>query len=97
MLGAGDDFSIATLTRHDHHRCTLLRWLMNIADASGRSAGCRYRIRWHWDCATPASAADVICLYVNIEHVALEGLYRIAEAKLLAAQKATDGRDHECK
>ena len=42
-------------------------------------------------------AADVICLYVNIEHVALEGLYRIAEAKLLAAQKATDGRDHECK
>ena len=42
-------------------------------------------------------AADVICLYVNIEHVALEGLYRIAEAELLAAQKATDGRDHECK
>ena len=42
-------------------------------------------------------AADVICQYVNVEQAALDGLYRIAEAKLLAAQKATDGRDHECK
>jgi hypothetical protein len=32
-------------------------------------------------------AADVICQYVNIERAALDGLYRIAEAKLLAAQK----------
>ena len=29
-------------------------------------------------------AADVICQYVNIEQAALDGLYRIAEAKLLA-------------
>ena len=41
-------------------------------------------------------AADVICQYVNVEQAALDGLYRIAEAKLLAAQKATDGRYHEC-
>ena len=39
-------------------------------------------------------ATDVICQYVNIEQAALDGLYRIAEAKLLAAQKATDGRYH---
>jgi hypothetical protein len=31
-------------------------------------------------------AADVICQYINVEHVALEGFYRIAEAKLLAVQ-----------
>ena len=41
-------------------------------------------------------AADVICQYVNVEQAALDGLYRIAEAKLLAAQKTTDGRYHEC-
>ena len=39
-------------------------------------------------------ATDVICQYVNIEQAALDGLYRIAEAKLLAAQKATDGHYH---
>jgi hypothetical protein len=37
-------------------------------------------------------AADVICLYVTVEQAALDGLYRIAEAKLLAAQQATAGR-----
>jgi hypothetical protein len=37
-------------------------------------------------------AADVICLYVNIEQAALDGLYRIAEAKLLAAEKTTQDR-----
>jgi len=41
-------------------------------------------------------AAEVICLYVNVEQVALDGLFRIAEAKLLAARKATEGRSHEC-
>ncbi|MDT5045795.1 MAG: hypothetical protein QOD02_5874 [Mycobacterium sp.] len=35
-------------------------------------------------------AAEVICEYVNIEGSALEGFYRIAEAKLLAAQEPTD-------
>ena len=35
--------------------------------------------------------ADVICLYVNVEQDALAGLYRMAEAKLVAAQNATDG------
>jgi len=39
--------------------------------------------------------ADVICQYVNVEQAALAGLYRIAEAKLLAAQKPTDRRHHE--
>ncbi len=37
-------------------------------------------------------AADVICQYLNVEQAALDGLYRIAEAKLLAARKAPDGR-----
>jgi hypothetical protein len=34
-------------------------------------------------------AADVICQYVNVEQAALDGLYRMADAKLLAAQNAT--------
>ena len=42
-------------------------------------------------------AADVICQYVNVELAALDGLYRMAEAKLLAAQNVTDDRDHECR
>jgi hypothetical protein len=41
-------------------------------------------------------ATDVICQYVNVEQAALDGLYRIAEAKLLAAQKTTHGRYHGC-
>ena len=41
--------------------------------------------------------ADVICQYVNVEQAALDGLYRMAEAKLLAAQNATDDRYHECR
>jgi hypothetical protein len=36
-------------------------------------------------------ATDVICEYVNVEQAALDGLYRIGEAKLRAAQKATEG------
>ena len=38
--------------------------------------------------------ADVICQYVNVEQPALDGLYRIAEAKLLAAQQTSCGCDH---
>jgi hypothetical protein len=34
-------------------------------------------------------AADVICQYVNIEQAALDGLYRMADPKLVAAQNAT--------
>jgi hypothetical protein len=41
-------------------------------------------------------AAEVIGLYVNVEQVALDGLFRIAEAKLVAARKATERRSHEC-
>jgi hypothetical protein len=41
-------------------------------------------------------AADVICLYVDVEQAALDGLYRMAEAKLVAAQNATDDRHHGC-
>ena len=42
-------------------------------------------------------AADVICEYVNVELAALNGLYRMAEAKLLAAQKLTDDRYLGCR
>jgi hypothetical protein len=42
-------------------------------------------------------AADVIWLYVNVERAALGDLYRVAEAKLLAAEKASNGRYHECR
>jgi hypothetical protein len=37
-------------------------------------------------------SADVICQYLNVELAALDGLYRMAEAKLLAAQNVTDDR-----
>ena len=32
--------------------------------------------------------ADVISLYIDVEQAALDGFYRIAEAKLVAAQEA---------
>jgi hypothetical protein len=41
-------------------------------------------------------SAEVICQYVNVDLAALDGLYRIAEAKLLAAQDAIDDRCHGC-
>jgi len=41
-------------------------------------------------------AADVICQYVEVEQAALDGLYRMAEAKLVAAQNATHDRHHGC-
>lgn len=40
--------------------------------------------------------ADVICQYLNVEQIALDGLYRTAEAKLVAAQNAIDDRYHGC-
>jgi hypothetical protein len=40
-------------------------------------------------------AEEVICQYVNVEQAALDGLYRIGEAKLLGAQKASDRRYDE--
>jgi hypothetical protein len=41
-------------------------------------------------------AAELVCQYLDIEAVALDGLYRIAEAKLLAAQQLTGNKtpDH---
>jgi hypothetical protein len=41
-------------------------------------------------------SADMICLYLDVEAAALDGLYRIAEAKLFAAQNVTDDRYHGC-
>ena len=41
-------------------------------------------------------AAEVISQYLNVDQAALDGLYRIAEAKLLAAQKTSNGRYHDC-
>ena len=38
-------------------------------------------------------ADDVICLYVNVEAAALQGFFRMAEAKLRAAQQGAPGRD----
>ena len=35
-------------------------------------------------------AADVICQYVNVERAVLDGVYRIAEAKFVAALKKTE-------
>ncbi len=37
-------------------------------------------------------AADVTCQYLNVEQAALDGLYRMAEAKLVAAQNETYDR-----
>ncbi|MGE5693867.1 MAG: hypothetical protein ACM4D3_01110 [Candidatus Sericytochromatia bacterium] len=37
-------------------------------------------------------ATDEICRYINVEHDALDNLYRIAEAKLVAALTAPDVR-----
>jgi hypothetical protein len=42
-------------------------------------------------------SADVICQYVNVELAALDGLYRMAEAKLLAVQNLTGDRYHGCR
>jgi hypothetical protein len=42
-------------------------------------------------------SADLICQYLNIEHDALDNLYRMAEAKLVAAETVTDGRYHGCR
>ena len=39
--------------------------------------------------------AEEVCRYINVEWAALDGLYRIAEAKLIAAQEAIDGHYHE--
>jgi hypothetical protein len=38
---------------------------------------------------------DMICQYVNVEQAALESLYRMAEAKLVAAQNAKVDRYHK--
>ena len=95
MLGVGDECSIVLLTRLDHCRCTLARWPI---DLSEREQALR-RLPLPYSLALrlrdAGVAADVICQYVNVERAALDGLYRIAEAKLLAAQKTTHGRYHE--
>ena len=39
--------------------------------------------------------AEEVCRYINVEWAALDGLYRIAEAKLIAAQEAINSRYHE--
>ena len=41
-------------------------------------------------------ADDVICQYVDVERAALDGLYRIGEAKLLAAYKTSSGLYRDC-
>ena len=39
---------------------------------------------------------DVICQHVNVELPALDGMYCMAEAKLLAALDFTDDHNHGC-
>jgi hypothetical protein len=41
-------------------------------------------------------AAEVICVYLNVERAALDGFYRLAEAKFIAAQRLTQRRCREC-
>jgi hypothetical protein len=41
-------------------------------------------------------SAEVICEYVNVELAALDGVYRMAEAKLATAQNGTGNRYHGC-
>ena len=41
-------------------------------------------------------AAEVICVYLNVERGALDGFYRIAEAKFIAVQRLTQGCCREC-
>ncbi len=41
-------------------------------------------------------SADMICQYVNVQQADLDGLWRMAEAKRLAAQNATDDRYPGC-
>ena len=41
-------------------------------------------------------AAEVICVYLNVERAALDGFYRIAEAKFIVAQHLTQKRCREC-
>jgi hypothetical protein len=39
-------------------------------------------------------AADLICQYVNVNQAGLNGLYRMAEAKLVAALAIADDSPH---
>jgi hypothetical protein len=39
-------------------------------------------------------AAEVICQYVNVNRAGLTGVYRMAEAKLVAALAVTDDPPH---
>jgi hypothetical protein len=41
-------------------------------------------------------AAELICQYIDIEQDAIDGFYRIAEAKLLAVQKTLSGSANGC-
>jgi hypothetical protein len=38
-------------------------------------------------------APEVVCEYVDVEKDSLDGVYRVAEAKLLAQQQERNGRD----
>jgi hypothetical protein len=41
-------------------------------------------------------AQEVICVYLNVERAALDGFYRIAETKFIAAQHLIQRRCREC-
>ena len=41
-------------------------------------------------------AQEVICVYLNLERAALDGFYRIADAKFIAAQQLISSRCRKC-
>ena len=88
------DFSIAILSRHDDNR----RRLLEMADELSQREQALRRLPLPYSLALrlrdAGISADVICQYVNVELAALDGLYRMAEAKLRAAQNVTDDRYH---
>ena len=65
---------------------------MNSANASRRCAGFPLPYSLALRLRDAGVAAEVVCEYVDVEEAALEGLYRIAEAKLIAAQDLTPDR-----
>jgi hypothetical protein len=56
------------------------------ARESGRCASFRSHTRWPCACATPGAAPKVVCEYVGVDQAALNGVYRLADAKLTALQ-----------
>jgi hypothetical protein len=75
--------SSAVLTRCGHRGCRLIEWPTSPREQALRNLPLAYSLALRLRDAGVAPA--VICEYINVEEASLEGLYRIAEAKLAAA------------